>query len=199
MHDEPRNSSRRTPAGYLSFARMPPTLAAARNTTSGRSRAKKDATARASMRSSCAWVRTTRLRSRGHAGRGSAPNRRGPSDRRHRFECRASSLKRPPGAYNTRPQLRSHSGRLPQPDSMPQMPSSKVKHTLLWIFVSFASVGLIAAGLLAYGISKAGFWLEAGGQAPQKADASSSSAETTVSDRSRRRRCITTATLPSSC
>ena len=54
---------------------------------------------------------------------------------------------------------------------MPQMPSSKVKHTLLWIFVSFASVGLIAAGLLAYGISKAGFWLEAGGQAPQKADA----------------------------
>lgn len=51
------------------------------------------------------------------------------------------------------------------------MPLHKIKHTLLWIFVAFAGVGIIAAALLAYGASKAGYWLEAAGQAPQKANA----------------------------
>ena len=51
------------------------------------------------------------------------------------------------------------------------MPSPKVKHTLLWILAAFASVAAIAAALLAYGVSKAGYWLEAAGQAPAKANA----------------------------
>ena len=51
------------------------------------------------------------------------------------------------------------------------MPSPKVKHTLLWIFAAFAGVAIIAAALLAYGASKAGYWLEAAGQAPEKANA----------------------------
>ena len=51
------------------------------------------------------------------------------------------------------------------------MPSPKVKHTLLWILATFASVAAIAAALLTYGVSKAGYWLEAAGQAPAKANA----------------------------
>jgi uncharacterized SAM-binding protein YcdF (DUF218 family) len=51
------------------------------------------------------------------------------------------------------------------------MVSPKVKHTLLWIFAAFAGMGVIAAALLAYGISKAGYWLEAAGRAPEKANA----------------------------
>jgi uncharacterized SAM-binding protein YcdF (DUF218 family) len=51
------------------------------------------------------------------------------------------------------------------------MPSPKVKHTLLWILAAFALVGLVGAALLAYGVSKAGYWLEAAGQPPEKANA----------------------------
>jgi uncharacterized SAM-binding protein YcdF (DUF218 family) len=51
------------------------------------------------------------------------------------------------------------------------MPQHQVKHTLLWILVAFAAVGIIGAALLAYAGSKAGYWLEAAGQSPQKANA----------------------------
>jgi len=47
----------------------------------------------------------------------------------------------------------------------------KVKHTLLWIVVAFASVTVVAALLLTYAGSKAGYWLQAPGQAPEKANA----------------------------
>ena len=51
------------------------------------------------------------------------------------------------------------------------MPSHKVKHILSWIVVAFASVTLVAALLVAYAGSKAGYWLEAPGRAPEKANA----------------------------
>jgi uncharacterized SAM-binding protein YcdF (DUF218 family) len=51
------------------------------------------------------------------------------------------------------------------------MPSDKIKHTLLWILVAFAAVCAVGAALLAYGISKAGYWLEAPGRAPERANA----------------------------
>jgi uncharacterized SAM-binding protein YcdF (DUF218 family) len=51
------------------------------------------------------------------------------------------------------------------------MATTKVRHTLLWILLAFAIVGAIAAALLAYGISKAGYWLEAPGRAPARANA----------------------------
>src|SRR6516165_11587068 len=51
------------------------------------------------------------------------------------------------------------------------MPSDKVKNTLLWIVAAFASVALVAALGLAYAGSKAGYWLEAPGRPPEKANA----------------------------
>ncbi len=51
------------------------------------------------------------------------------------------------------------------------MGPSRVKHTLLWIVAAFLIVGAIGAALAAYGISKAGYWLEAPGRAPEKANA----------------------------
>ena len=47
----------------------------------------------------------------------------------------------------------------------------KVKHTLLWSVIAFAATGAIGAALLAYGVSKAGYWLQASGQQPEKANA----------------------------
>jgi len=51
------------------------------------------------------------------------------------------------------------------------MPSHKVKHALLWIVIAFALVGAIGTALLAFGISKAAYWLEAPGGPPEKANA----------------------------
>ena len=46
-----------------------------------------------------------------------------------------------------------------------------VKHALLWILVTFVTVALVAAFALAYGGSKAGYWLAAPGLPPERADA----------------------------
>ena len=51
------------------------------------------------------------------------------------------------------------------------MPSHNVKHTLFWIVAVFASVTLVAVILLAYAGTKAGYWLEVGAGAPERADA----------------------------
>lgn len=51
------------------------------------------------------------------------------------------------------------------------MRATRIKHTLLWILLAFALVGTVAAVLLVYGISKAGYWLEAPAGAPAKANA----------------------------
>jgi uncharacterized SAM-binding protein YcdF (DUF218 family) len=51
------------------------------------------------------------------------------------------------------------------------MRSARIKHTVLWILLAFALVGAVSAALLAYAISKAGFWLEAPGRAPAHANA----------------------------
>ena len=51
------------------------------------------------------------------------------------------------------------------------MPSSKIKHTLLWILLAFAITGVLGAGLLAYAGSRAGYWLEAPGRSPERANA----------------------------
>ena len=48
-------------AGYVLLAWIPPTFAAAKTTCSGFSVAKKDSTSDWRVRSSSAWVRTTRL------------------------------------------------------------------------------------------------------------------------------------------
>jgi uncharacterized SAM-binding protein YcdF (DUF218 family) len=46
-----------------------------------------------------------------------------------------------------------------------------MKRTLLWILLAFAVVGAAAAAVLAYAVTQAGYWLEAPGQAPKRADA----------------------------
>ena len=46
-----------------------------------------------------------------------------------------------------------------------------IRHTLLWILLAFGLVGAVAAIVLAYAVTKAGYWLEAPGQAPKRADA----------------------------
>ena len=51
------------------------------------------------------------------------------------------------------------------------MRATRIKHTLLWILLAFALAGAVLAVLLAYGISKAGYWLEAPGRAPVRANA----------------------------
>jgi uncharacterized SAM-binding protein YcdF (DUF218 family) len=51
------------------------------------------------------------------------------------------------------------------------MPSHKLKHTVLWIVIAFAVAAAIGVALLAYGISKAGYWLQAPGRPPEKANA----------------------------
>jgi uncharacterized SAM-binding protein YcdF (DUF218 family) len=73
--------------------------------------------------------------------------------------------------YNARPAWRPTTLRVPQRSSRPQMPANRIKHTLLWILLAFVLVGAVGAGLLAYGMSKAGYWLEAPARAPEKANA----------------------------
>jgi uncharacterized SAM-binding protein YcdF (DUF218 family) len=51
------------------------------------------------------------------------------------------------------------------------MRSNKIKHTVLWILLAFVLVGAVAAGVLAYGVSKAGYWLEAPARPPERANA----------------------------
>ena len=52
-----------------------------------------------------------------------------------------------------------------------RMHSPKIKHTLLWILLAFALAGGVAVALLAYGVTKAGYWLEAPGRPPERVDA----------------------------
>ena len=51
------------------------------------------------------------------------------------------------------------------------MPAHATRRTLLWILLSFAIAGALAAGAIVYAVSRAGYWLEAPGQAPAPADA----------------------------
>ena len=51
------------------------------------------------------------------------------------------------------------------------MPTYSTRRTLLWILLSFVIAGAVAAAALAYAVSRAGYWLEAPGQAPAPADA----------------------------
>jgi len=60
---------------------------------------------------------------------------------------------------------------LSAPRALPHMPAVRLRHTILSIFVAFVSVAAIGAVLLAYAISKAGYWLEAPGQAPARTNA----------------------------
>lgn len=46
-----------------------------------------------------------------------------------------------------------------------------IKHTILWILAVFAVMAAMSAAALAYAVSKAGHWLEAPGQAPDRASA----------------------------
>jgi len=49
--------------------------------------------------------------------------------------------------------------------------AARVRRAIYGILLAFATAGAIAALLLAYGISKAGYWLQAPAQAPARADA----------------------------
>jgi uncharacterized SAM-binding protein YcdF (DUF218 family) len=51
------------------------------------------------------------------------------------------------------------------------MATHSIKHTFLWILLAFIVVGAVAATALAYAISRAGYWLEAAGGPPVRADA----------------------------
>ena len=51
------------------------------------------------------------------------------------------------------------------------MRSHSFRQTFLWILLAFGIVGTVAAVLLAYAVTKAGYWLEAPGRAPTPADA----------------------------
>ncbi len=51
------------------------------------------------------------------------------------------------------------------------MRSNTIKHTVFWILAAFAFAGAVVAALLAYGVSKAGYWLEAPARSPERANA----------------------------
>jgi uncharacterized SAM-binding protein YcdF (DUF218 family) len=56
-------------------------------------------------------------------------------------------------------------------DRSPRTAARPMKRTLLWILLSFVLVGAVAAAVLAYAVTRAGYWLEAPGQVPKRADA----------------------------
>ena len=51
------------------------------------------------------------------------------------------------------------------------MPTHSTRRTLLWILLSFAIAGAVAAAAVANAAARAGYWLEAPGQLPAPADA----------------------------
>ena len=101
------------------------------------------------------------------AAHGRAPNRRArvTGDVDKRLGCHRINRE---DALQYAAATRSHGRDAP---SSPRMPSHKVNHTLLWIVSRSRWSRSIAALLLPMRDPKAGYWLEARGQPPEKANA----------------------------